>query len=144
MVEIKHFNASGLVVGKQTTGASGYDLYNLEDRTIMPGETHVIGTGSHFEIPNGFEGQVTLRSSYGKRGVVIPNAPGIIDSDYRGEVKVILSNISRVPVEMPAGHRFAQIRFTKVPVVHILNVESLNNLDETARGNGGFGSTGNA
>lgn len=143
MSVIKHYNVHGYALRRQTSGASGFDLYNLEDRTIMPGEVHVVGTGSHFGIPDGFEGQVSLRSSYGKRGLVIPNAPGIIDSDYRGEVKVIISNISRTPVELTAGHRFAQIRFGEVYPFEIDNVNSVEALGETERGSGGFGSTGN-
>lgn len=143
MKTIKHYNTHGYALRRQTKGASGYDLYILDDRTINPGETHVVSTGSHFGIPDGYEGQVSLRSSYGKRGLVITNAPGIIDSDYRGEVKVILSNIGNAPVELTGGHRFAQIRFDEVLQFEIDDVNNVEDLGETERGTGGFGSTGN-
>ena len=142
-MRIKHYNSHGYSVDKQSTGASGFDLYCTEDRTIMPREVHVVGTGSYFEIPDDFEGEVSLRSSYGKKGLVIPNAPGIIDSDYRGEVKVILANISNTPVELVKGHRIAQIRFGVVLPFEMDNVNNVEDLGETDRGNGGFGSTGN-
>lgn len=143
MPDVKHYNYHGYPVGKQTKGSSGFDLHILYGRTIMPGETHVVGTGSHFEIPDGFEGQVTIRSSYGKMGLVIPNSPGIIDSDYRGEVKIVLTNVGNTPVEIAEGHRIAQIRFSEVPVTNIIEVQSLDDLGKTTRGAGGFGSTGN-
>lgn len=140
---IKHYNSHGYSVDKQTKGASGFDLYCIEGRTIMPGEVHVVGTGSYFGIPDDFEGEVSLRSSYGRKGLVIPNAPGVIDSDYRGEVKVALANIGKNPVELVEGHRIAQIRFGVVLPFEMDNVDSLEDLGETDRGNGGFGSTGN-
>lgn len=142
-MRIKHFNSQGKAIGRHTKASSGFDLHCTEGRTIQPGETHTVGTGSHFEIPDDFEGEVTLRSSYGKKGLVIANAPGIIDSDYRGEVKVILSNISNVPVELVAGHRFSQIRFGVVLPFEMDNVASVDDLNKTERGTGGFGSTGN-
>lgn len=142
-MRIKHYNSHGYSVAKQSKGASGFDLYCIDDRTIMPGEVHVVGTGSYFGIPDDFEGEVSLRSSYGKKGLVIPNAPGIIDSDYRGEVKVILANIGNVPVELVEGHRIAQIRFGVVLPFEMDEVNDIEDLGETERGNGGFGSTGN-
>lgn len=142
-MRIKHYNSHGYFVDKQSKGASGFDLYCTEGRTIMPGEVHVVGTGSYFAIPDDFEGEVSLRSSYGKKGLVIPNAPGIIDSDYRGEVKVALANIGNSPVELVKGHRIAQIRFGVVLPFEMDNVVYLELLGETDRGNGGFGSTGN-
>lgn len=142
-MRIKHYNSHGYSVGKQSKGASGFDLYCIEDRTIMPGEVHVVGTGSYFGIPDDFEGEVSLRSSYGKKGLVIPNAPGIIDSDYRGEVKVVLANIGNTPVELVMGHRIAQIRFGVVLPFEMEDVNYVEDLGETERGNGGFGSTGN-
>lgn len=140
---IKHYNSHGYSVDTQSKGASGFDLHCTEGRTIMPGEVHVVGTGSYFEIPDDFEGEVSLRSSYGKKGLVIPNAPGVIDSDYRGEVKVVLANISNNPVELVKGHRIAQIRFGVVLPFVLVNVDAVEDLGETDRGNGGFGSTGN-
>ena len=142
-MNIKHYNSHGYSVDKQSKGASGFDLHCTEGRTIMPGEVHVVGTGSRFGIPDDFEGEVSLRSSYGKKGLVIPNAPGIIDSDYRGEVKIILTNISNAPVELVEGHRIAQIRFGVVLPFEMVNVNSPEELGNTDRGTGGFGSTGN-
>lgn len=97
-------------------------------------------TGLIFAIPEGFEGQVRPRSGLAlKNGITVLNAPGTIDSDYRGEVKVILANMSDEAFEISRGMRIAQIVFARVEQIKLQEVQSL---DETARGSGGFGSTG--
>lgn len=125
-----------------STGASGFDLRanNEDDITIPVGGTALIPTGLHMAIPAGFEMQVRSRSGLAaKNGVFVLNTPGTVDSDYRGEVKVILHNAGTQPFTVTAGDRIAQ--GVICPVVHAVwnIVESLESSD---RGEGGFGSTG--
>ena len=141
MLEVKYYN-SGEALKAHTAGAAGIDLPITSDPTINPGEIHVVPTGIKVEIPEGYVGEVSLRSSSAKRGLVIPNAPGLIDSDYRGEVKVILGNISNVPIELVYGHRIAQMTFRKVEQATMTRVQSVTDLSSTVRGTGGLGSTG--
>lgn len=127
-----------------TPGAAGMDLVAAvpaaEPMKIPPRERAAVPTGLAFAIPQGFEGQVRPRSGLAlKSGVTVLNAPGTIDSDYRGEVKVILVNTSDEVFEIARGMRIAQIVFARVEQMKLQEVQSL---DETARGSGGFGSTG--
>ena len=124
-----------------TKGAAGFDLKSVETRTIYPGERATIATGLAMAIPAGYEGQVRPRSGLAaKNGITVLNTPGTVDSDYRGEVKVILYNSeSHKPFEIKIGDRIAQMVIQAVPQVEFELVESL---DETERGAGGFGSTG--
>jgi dUTP pyrophosphatase len=127
-----------------TPGAAGMDLVAAvsanEPMKISPGGRAAVPTGLTFAIPQGFEGQVRPRSGLAlKNGVTVLNAPGTIDSDYRGEVKVILVNTSNEVFEIERGMRIAQIVFARVEQMKLQEVSSL---DETARGSGGFGSTG--
>lgn len=127
-----------------TSGAAGMDLVAAvpanEPMKILPGSRAAVPTGLAFAIPQGFEGQVRPRSGLAlKNGVTVLNAPGTIDSDYRGEVKVILVNTSDETFEITRGMRIAQIIFARVEQMHL---QEVNSLDETARGSGGFGSTG--
>lgn len=127
-----------------TAGAAGMDLVAAvpanEPMTLAAGERAAVPTGIAFAIPQGFEGQVRPRSGLAlKNGVTVLNAPGTIDSDYRGEVKVILVNTSDVAFEISRGMRIAQIVFARVEQMQLQEVSSL---DDTARGSGGFGSTG--
>jgi|7_EtaG_2_1085326.scaffolds.fasta_scaffold13928_2 dUTP pyrophosphatase len=124
---------------RQSMNSAGFDLHSIEEALIKPGEIWMISTGVCIEIPWGYEGQVRPRSSVGKKGVIIPNSPGTIDSDYRGEVKVLLMNLSTVDFKVNVGDRIAQIVFLKLPVA---KVEPALELSETKRGPGGFGSTG--
>lgn len=128
----------------QTAGAAGLDLAAcLEEggsRTLQPGEIAVIPTGWAVEIPAGYEGQVRPRSGLAtKFGVTVPNAPGTIDSDYRGELKVALINLGRAPFVIEHAMRIAQLVIA--PVVRA-RLEEVHDLTTTARGAGGFGSTG--
>lgn len=123
-----------------TTGAAGMDVVAAEDFTLAPGERHAVATGFALAIPEGFEIQVRPRSGLAlNHGVTCLNSPGTIDSDYRGEVKVILANLGDAPFVVARGDRIAQL----VPAaVQRAVVEEVTMLDETARGDGGFGSTG--
>lgn len=128
-----------------TPGAAGFDLRaNLESEiTIGPGERKLVPTGLFMEIPVGFEGQVRPRSGLAfKQGLTVLNTPGTIDSDYRGEVKVILVNHSSEIQTVIHGDRIAQMVFAKHEIAVIESVESLETLESTERGTGGFGSTG--
>ena len=128
-----------------TSGAAGFDIKAdiAEDITINPGKRNMISTGLFMEIPIGFEGQVRTRSGLAsKKGLIVLNAPGTIDSDYRGEVKVILINLSDEIQKIEPGERIAQMVFSKHEVAEIEVVESVEKLETTERGSGGFGSTG--
>lgn len=123
-----------------TDGAAGMDVLAAEDVILPPGARHAVATGLAVAIPPGFEIQVRPRSGLAlKHGISVPNAPGTIDSDYRGEVKVILINHGAVSFEVRRGDRIAQLVLAPVTRASWLTVEQL---DETARGEGGFGSTG--
>lgn len=129
-----------------TAGAAGFDLMaNLESPIVLrAGEYKLIPTGLFMEIPVGFEGQVRPRSGLAaKKGLTVLNSPGTIDSDYRGEVKVILINHSLLEQTIPHGERVAQMVISKHESPIIEYVSSLEELEQTNRGDGGFGSTGN-
>jgi dUTP pyrophosphatase len=120
--------------------AAGLDIASAEALVLEPGERHAVATGFAVEIPHGFEIQVRPRSGLAIRnGITCLNTPGTIDSDYRGEVKVILINLGSEPFEIRRGERIAQL--VPAPVLRARFTESAG-LAETARGSGGFGSTG--
>ncbi len=123
-----------------TAGAAGMDVVSAEDVTIPPGGRHAVASGLALAIPPGFEVQVRPRSGLAlKHGISVPNAPGTIDSDYRGELKVILINHGAKPFPITRGDRVAQL--VLAPVTRAV-WEEVAELDDTARGAGGFGSTG--
>lgn len=123
-----------------TDGAAGMDVVAAEDVTLPPGERHAVATGLAMAVPDGFELQVRPRSGLAlKHGISLPNTPGTIDSDYRGELKVILINLGDQPFEVRRGDRIAQLVLAPVVRASWLEVDEL---DDTARGEGGFGSTG--
>ena len=108
--------------------------------TIFPGQIALIPTGFTTAIPEGYEAQIRPRSGLAiKHGITVVNSPGTIDSDYRGEVKVALINISKEPYVIFRGDRIAQMVISKVETVAVIEVDEL---DDTERGDGGFGSTG--
>ena len=124
----------------ETPGAAGLDLRADEPVTLAPGERRLVPTGLAIELPPGFEGQVRPRSGLAVRhGVGMVNAPGTIDSDYRGEVGVVLVNHGQAPVSFARGDRIAQLVIA--PVVRA-ELELVGALSSTGRGQGGFGSTG--
>jgi dUTP pyrophosphatase len=109
---------------------------------LQAGSRAAIPTGLIMEIPDGFEGQIRPRSGLAlKQGITCLNSPGTIDSDYRGEVKVILANFGQEPVIISRGMRIAQLVIAPVTRVEIVETQTV---DETSRGSGGFGSTGTA
>ncbi|HVF95464.1 MAG TPA: dUTP diphosphatase [Sphingomonas sp.] len=123
-----------------TAGAAGMDVVAAEDLTLAPGARHAVATGFAMAIPAGFEVQVRPRSGLAiKHGITCLNTPGTIDCDYRGEVKVILANLGDAPFAVVRGERIAQL----VPApVQRATLELVDDLDDTVRGSGGFGSTG--
>ncbi len=124
----------------KTAAAAGMDLSAAEDGVIAPGERKLIPTGISMEIPDGFEGQIRPRSGLAiNYGIGMLNAPGTIDSDYRGEVKIILFNSGATPFTYKCGDRIAQIVFSKI---YRASLETVEQLSQTKRGTGGFGSTG--
>ena len=125
-----------------TEGAAGMDVLSAEDVILAPGERWPVATGLAVAIPHGYEIQVRPRSGLAlKHGISVPNSPGTIDSDYRGELKIILINHGTTPFEIRRGDRIAQLVLAPVVRASWLKVDEL---DETARGEGGFGSTGGA
>jgi dUTP pyrophosphatase len=123
-----------------TEGAAGMDVLSAEDFTLPPGARHAVATGLSVAIPLGYEIQVRPRSGLAlKHGISVPNTPGTIDSDYRGELKVVLINHDAEPFEIHRGDRIAQLVLAPVTMAQW---DEVHELDETARGSGGFGSTG--
>lgn len=123
-----------------TAGAAGMDVTAAEDIDLAPGARHAVATGFAMAIPAGYEVQVRPRSGLAlKHGVTCLNTPGTIDSDYRGEVKVILANLGSETFAVRRGERIAQL--VPAPVLHA-TLQEAETLDDTARGAGGFGSTG--
>ncbi|MDY7035945.1 MAG: dUTP diphosphatase [Thermodesulfobacteriota bacterium] len=126
----------------ESEGASGMDIRAAvrEPVILKPGEIKLIHTGLSVSIPNGYEGQIRSRSGLAlKYGIGIVNSPGTIDSDYRGEIGIILINWGQEPFTIKRGDRIAQMLITRVYRAHIMEV---NDLDPTNRGVAGFGHTG--
>ena len=126
---------------RQTAHAAGYDVSSAEaDLVLAPGERRAVATGLVFELPEGYEMQVRPRSGLAlKHGITLPNAPGTIDADYRGELKVILQNGGSEPFAIRRGDRIAQLVFARHESPAI---EETDSVSATARGSSGFGSTG--
>ncbi|WP_128891121.1 dUTP diphosphatase [Erythrobacter sp. HKB08] len=123
-----------------TAGAAGMDVLSAEDIVLEPGMRHAVATGLAMAIPEGYEIQVRPRSGLAlKHGVTVPNTPGTIDSDYRGELKIIMINHGAEPFPIKRGERVAQLVLAPVTQAAWTEVDTL---DDTARGSGGFGSTG--
>lgn len=144
MTEIKILNASGNPMPEYaTSGAAGIDVRAwLPDRplTLQPLARAVVPTGLKMEIPEGWECQIRPRSGLAaKHGITVLNSPGTIDSDYRGEIGVILINLSAEPFTIENGERIGQMVFTPAPQVRLVEATSLG---QTDRGEGGFGHSG--
>ncbi|MBT3419944.1 MAG: dUTP diphosphatase [Euryarchaeota archaeon] len=122
--------------------AAGWDLYALEETKIERRKSSMIKTGLAVAIPEGWEGQIRCRSSLGKKGMIMPNGIGTIDSDYRGELMVLATWIGEEDFfVVQEGERIAQLLFAPVPIVTIVETD-YENLGDTDRGKGGFGSSG--
>lgn len=144
MVQLRRLRDSAQVPGYQTPGASGLDLCAaMEDgrpMTLAPLSRALVPTGLSAAIPRGYEGQVRPRSGWAlKYGITVLNSPGTIDADYRGEIKVLLVNLGQEAVTIQPGDRIAQLVIAAVAQAVLCEVEVL---DETTRGDGGFGHTG--
>lgn len=128
---------------RATEQAAGYDIRSAEAEVeLQPGEIRLVATGLVMELPEGVECQVRPRSGLAlKHGITLPNSPGTIDPDYRGELKVIMQNTGPTPVTLERGERIAQLVFARFEAPTITEATELS---ETDRGAGGFGSTGTA
>lgn len=143
-MKLKKLRSTAIVPKYQSAGAAGMDIHADVSPsaylTLESGHRMLVNTGISMEVPEGFEGQIRPRSGAAlKHGVTVLNAPGTIDSDFRGEVKVLLFNASDTDVRIQQGDRIAQLVICPVARVEIEEVDAL---DETVRGAGGFGSTG--
>jgi dUTP pyrophosphatase len=141
--KVKRLRAGAVLPKYMSEGAAGLDLAALlehkTEATLLPGERLLVGTGLALALPHGFEGQVRPRSGLAlKHGVTVLNSPGTVDEDYRGEVKVLLINHGREPFVVRNGERIAQLVIARVEQVELVEDE----LDDTARGDGGYGHTG--
>ncbi len=140
-LKIRKLRETATLPKQMSDSAAGFDLTAdlTEHVTIKPGEVALVPTGLAMSIPHGYEGQVRPRSGLAfKYGIGVLNSPGTIDADYRGEVKVILFNFSNTKFVVENGMRIAQIVFNQITPISIKVVEEL---DETERGDGGFGHT---
>lgn len=128
----------------ETSGSAGFDLRASENGSIKPNEFKVVPTGLYFELPENFEIQIRPRSGLAaKYGVTVLNSPGTIDSDYTGEIKVILINHGKNTFDIAAGDRIAQGVIATVTAKNIIQLTKVASIDkDTERGSGGFGSTG--
>lgn len=138
MAEVK---VVGNVPTRQTPGSAGFDLRAAESSTVPTGGIVSISTGTSLSIPDGHVGLVCSRSGLALKGVFVLNSPGVIDSDYRGELRVILANVGARDHAVVKGDRIAQLLVVRTSEVSFVSSETL---DETQRGNGGFGSTGSS
>lgn len=142
-IELKRLHSFDLPLPKyMTPGSSGVDLYaaHQEDLSLKPGERQLIPTGLSLALPPGWEAQVRPRSGLAlKYGITLLNTPGTIDADYRGEIKVLVINLGDKEYILKRGERIAQMVFATVQQVDLVEVQIL---DETSRGEGGFGHTG--
>ena len=140
-LRIKRLDPSVELPSYAYMGDAGLDLRANEDVTLAPHERRLISTGLALAIPEGYAGFVQPRSGMAlKRGLSMANTPGLIDSHYRGELKVVAVNLDNEhPIHIERGERIAQLVIQKVPVVSLVEVDEL---DETDRGVGGFGSSG--
>lgn len=141
-VRFKRMRPGALVPKYMSAGAAGLDLASAADGpvTLPPGGRTAVPTGLAFEIPEGYEGQVRPRSGLArKHGVTLTNTPGTIDSDYRGEVQVLLINLGDAAVTIQPGERIAQLVIAPVTLAEL---EEAAELSDTKRGSGGFGHTG--
>lgn len=122
-----------------TPGSAGADLHSMINAVLEPGETRMFTTGLRVEIPAHHFGLVTSRSSMARKGIVVANAPGVVDSDYRGDMNVLLFNRTKSDYHVKKGDRIAQLLIVPVEQVRFIQTEELS---DTHRGEGGFGSTG--
>jgi len=139
-IEISKIHDDAVIPHYVHPGDSGMDLYSVEDTTIEPGTTAFVPTGLKIAVPEGYEAQVRPKSGLAlKHSITVLNTPGTVDSSYRGEICVILINHGREPFQVHKHTKIAQMVICPVVQAEIAEVENLN---DTVRGEGGFGSTG--
>jgi dUTP pyrophosphatase len=139
-VRAKRLDPRALLPLYASAGAGGGDLHALDGGALEPGEHRAVGTGLALEVPLGYGALITPRSGLSaKYSVGVLNSPGLVDSDYRGEVKVLLVNRGKQRFAWEAGERIAQLVLVALPQARFVEVEELGG---TQRGEGGFGSTG--
>lgn len=139
-IQIKKLHQDAYIPKYQTSGAAGFDIHSIENITITSGESKLIKTGLGMAIEDGYELQIRPRSGLAlKNGITVLNTPGTIDSDYRGEIMVLLINHSKQDFVIAKGDRIAQGVISKVYQADFIEVSEL---DDTQRGSGGFGSSG--
>lgn len=140
-IEVKKLSERAVLPVYQTKGSVGADLCSCieEDIVLKPMDIEIIPTGLSFEIPEGYEVQIRPRSGLSCKGITVNNSPGTIDSDYRGEIKVILINLGKEDFVVHNHDRIAQMVVNKVDQANLYVVDKLT---DTERGSGGFGSTG--
>lgn len=144
-MKVKIKSISGETPKYKTSGSAGMDLtaYLEEVMVLTPGERDLIPTGIFIELPNGYEAQIRARSGLAvKHGISLTNGVGTIDSDYRGEIKISLINHGHRDFVIKNGDRIAQMVIAKYETVEWEKVDELDDLEQTARGSGGFGHTG--
>ncbi|TFF96892.1 dUTP diphosphatase [Candidatus Thorarchaeota archaeon] len=139
-VRVKRISPEARLPKQAHSGDAAFDLYSVIDHDLQPGERYAVPTGIIVEIPDGYEGQVRPRSGLAaKNGITVLNTPGTIDSGYRGEVKTIMVNLGSEPFRIEKGMRISQLAIRPVPEVRFVEVDEL---ADSPRGEGGFGSTG--
>ena len=138
-LKIKKIHSSAKLPEQQTFGSVGYDVYSVNDAVVEPGFVTTVRTGLSMEPPPWYHVELYARSSFGKEGIILTNGVGIIDKDYRGEVKLLLSKITPGSKFLPKGTRVGQLIVRKS---HFPEIEEVEILNDTERGEGGFGSTG--
>ena len=138
-IKIKFTHPKAFSPTQATKGSAGWDIYSPDSHVILPSGSIMVRTGVSLGIPEGYYISIVPRSSMGKRGIIIPNAPGTIDSDYTGEICVMLHNLTVFPVSVTEGDRIAQMILHKYQPLEFERVDAIT---ETERGSGGFGSTG--
>lgn len=140
LLKIKKINENAIIPKRAKLGDSGLDLYSTEEINLIPGTPVLVGTGWQMEVPLGYEIQIRPRSGLAfKNSITVPNSPGTVDCNYRGEVKVILLNLGYSDYLVEKGAKIAQMVVAQVSLCEPIEVTELT---ETDRGEGGFGSTG--
>ena len=143
LIKFKKLDEKAIIPEYKTTGSAGFDLQvliNGKEEILKKGEIKLFKTGLAMALPNGYEAQVRSRSGLSlKNGIIVLNAPGTVDSDYRGEVGIIAMNCGKEDFIIEDGMRLAQMVIAKYEKA---DIEVVDNLDETERSSGGFGSTG--
>ncbi|MBQ3047828.1 MAG: dUTP diphosphatase [Clostridia bacterium] len=139
-IKFKKLNSDAIIPSYAHPEDAGMDIFSNEEKTIESGKWALVKTGFCMELPSGYEAQVRSKSGLSlKSGIIVLNSPGTVDENYRGEVGVILMNVSQSDYKIEKNQKIAQMVINKV---EHFKVEEVLNLSETARGEGGFGSTG--